>query len=533
MDPVVSEWLHLVLRWVHVIAAIAWIGHAFLFNWLDSDLVPPDDPAERDRTEGELFMVHGGGFYRVEKSYVYPQQLRGPLHWFKWEAAATWLSGFFLLWVVYYMGGGVYLVDPSVSDISVSAATALGIGLLVVSWLVYDLVLCASPLARNDTAFGVVGFALIVGVAWGLTQILSGRAAFIHVGAMLGTLMAANVWVRIIPNMRRMIDGATPGQPLNRALGGAAKFRSKHNNYFVYPLVFIMISNHYPRVYAHEYSWLLLAGIMGLGGGIKFWMNHRGERAGIQAAGVVTVLGAIVLWAWGQVDSTPVEKVETSLSDLRPIDESTVGVIRGEVLLEGEAPAPRELTLFNGCESSDGEPVFDEAIRVQDGRVEGTFVWLKSGWEDWQVPAPPTTEAVIDQQSCIYVPRISGVRVGQPVTFLNSDALLHNVRAVTDTNPTFNDLMPQKDQRLTKVFKRPDVMLQAKCDIHPWMATYLGVVPHPWFAVTDKQGAFTIPGVPPGTYEVEFWHEIFGRVTKPVTLGDGENLSVDVRLQAP
>lgn len=530
MDPLAVEWLHLLLRWFHVIAAIAWIGHAFLFNWLDSDLVPPDEGDPREGLEGELYMVHGGGFYRVEKSWVYPERLRGPLHWFKWEAGTTWISGVLLLIVVYHLGGGVYLVDPT-SGVDPWTARAVALGTIVVGWLVYDLILCKSPLVQNGLLFGITGFLGLIGIEAWLGTTLSGRAAYIHTGALMGTLMAGNVWVRIIPAMKAMVASVQAGGALDEDLGKAAKQRSRHNNYLVFPLIFIMISNHYPAIYGSQRPWLLLAGIGVLAVLVKHAMNLRGERIGVMLTLSGGLIGAVAFSLYGALGPAEAEVV-VDTSGRKPIVASETATLTGEVRLTGEAPARREITLFGGCEAGHDGPILDDAVLVSDGRVQNAFVWLSDGTEAWEPPPVPAEEAVIDQRGCLYDPRVAGVRVGQKVVFLNSDPLLHNVRAVSDANPVFNDVMPTAGLRLEKVFRRPDVMLQARCDVHPWMSAWLGVLPHPWFAVTDAAGAFTLEGVPPGTYTLEAWHEVLGRTSTSVEVTPGGTIRAALVLGA-
>jgi uncharacterized membrane protein len=270
VDPALSEWLNLLLRWVHVFAGILWIGQTWLFTWFEAHFEAPDPP--RPNVSGELWMVHSGGFYVVEKQKT-PELLPRTLHWFRWEAALTWLSGLSLLLLVYYAGG--LLVDDRVADISVTTAAAIGLGLLVVSWPVYD-GLCRTPLGRSETGLAAAGFALILVVAFGLTRVLSGRAAYIHVGAMLGTLMTANVWQRILPAQRQMIAVRKSGATPEPGLGDEAKLRSKHNTFMVVPLVLIMISNHFPTIsYGHRYNWLMLGFFVLLGWGAAKAVRER------------------------------------------------------------------------------------------------------------------------------------------------------------------------------------------------------------------------------------------------------------------
>ena len=253
LDPNLSEWLNLGARWFHVFAGILWIGTTYYFTWLDARL----SEAEREAREGEqpqVWMVHSGGFYVVEKQKKPGTQ---ELHWFRWEAALTWLSGFVLLVLVYYLGGA--LVDTDVYDISLTAAVAFSIGLLVAAWVVYDL-LMLSPLGKNEIAFACVGYALLVGVAYLLTHVLSGRAAYIHMGALMGTLMAANVWMRILPAQRKMIAATRAGETPDARLAAQAKLRSKQNTFMVVPTVFTMISNHFPTAtYGSRYNWIILS----------------------------------------------------------------------------------------------------------------------------------------------------------------------------------------------------------------------------------------------------------------------------------
>lgn len=273
-DHLVGEWLHLGVRWLHVIAGIAWIGTSFYFNFVIHALRPPPEP--RERIAGELWAIHAGGFFHVEKFEVAPERLPEKLHWFKWEAYTTWISGFALLVLIYYLGPASVMVDPAVADISLTAATAIGVGALVVGWLVYD-GLCRTRLVHRPLGFGIGLFALIGGVAYGLSQVLTGRAAYIHVGALVGTLMAANVFRVIIPSQKNMVAAMTAGREPDGELGRQAEMRSLHNNYFTLPVVFIMISIHFPTTYGHTANWLILIGVSAAGVLIRHWFNLRGR----------------------------------------------------------------------------------------------------------------------------------------------------------------------------------------------------------------------------------------------------------------
>jgi uncharacterized membrane protein len=257
LDPTISEWLNLILRWIHVFAGIMWVGTTYYFTWLDARLTEEEKAAANTGLPAQIWMVHSGGFYVVEKRKV-PDLVSRTLHWFRWEAGTTWLSGFALLIVVYYLGGGA-LIDPDVWDLSLPAAVALGIGVLVAGGLIYD-VMMMSPLGKNEKAFAVVGYVLIVIAAYGLTRMFSARAAYIHMGAMFGTIMAANVWMHILPAQKKMIAALKEGRKPDDALSAQAKLRSKQNTFMAVPVVFLMISNHFPGVtYGDRNNWIILS----------------------------------------------------------------------------------------------------------------------------------------------------------------------------------------------------------------------------------------------------------------------------------
>jgi uncharacterized membrane protein len=263
IDPTISEWLNLALRWIHVFAGIMWVGTTYYFTWLDARLSEEEKAVVNTGNAAQIWMVHSGGFYVVEKRKV-PDLLSRTLHWFRWEAGTTWLSGFALLVVVYYLGGGA-LIDEDVRELSLTAAVGLGIAVLVAGWLVYDL-LMLSPLGRHEKAFAVVAYLLIAVAAYALTRMFSGRGAYIHLGAMLGTIMAANVWVRILPAQKKMIKAINAGQKPDDALSAQAKLRSKQNTFMAVPVVFLMISNHFPSAtYGSRNNWLILSGLVLLG----------------------------------------------------------------------------------------------------------------------------------------------------------------------------------------------------------------------------------------------------------------------------
>lgn len=273
------EWLNLLGRWLHLITGIAWIGASFYFVWLDNHLLAPRDAADSEKgISGEVWSVHGGGFYHAQKYRVAPALLPEPLHWFKWEAYSTWLSGFFLLCLIYYAGADAYLIDPAVAALSPIQAIAIGIGTLVLGWLIYD-GLCRSPLGRDDRLLGLAVLAMSVFAAWGLTHVFSGRGAFIHYGAMLGTLMVGNVFFNIIPGQRELIKAKLAGREPDPTPGLKARQRSVHNTYFTLPVIFTMMSNHYAMVFNHDYNWLILVAISIAGAAIRIYFvsRHKGQ----------------------------------------------------------------------------------------------------------------------------------------------------------------------------------------------------------------------------------------------------------------
>lgn len=269
MDAGLTEWTHLVVRWFHIFAGILWVGQTYFFTWLDLRFAAAE---KAGKSAESVWMVHSGGFYVIEKQKV-PRLLPGRLHWFRWEAALTWLSGMVLLVMVYYAGGA--LLDADVSELSPGAGAALGLGVLAAGWFVYDL-LWLSPLARSEAAGAMVSYALLVAAAYGLSQVFSGRAAYMHVGALMGTVMAANVWVRILPAQRQMVAALQEGKAADLRLGAQAKLRSKHNTFLVVPVVFTMISSHFPvATYGNRHGWLILAGLILAGWAAAAVMRRR------------------------------------------------------------------------------------------------------------------------------------------------------------------------------------------------------------------------------------------------------------------
>ncbi|MEO3384710.1 urate hydroxylase PuuD [Mesorhizobium sp. CAU 1741] len=271
------EWLSFGVRWLHVVTAIAWIGSSFYFITLDLGLVKREGmPAG---ATGEEWQVHGGGFYHIQKYMVAPERMPEHLTWFKWESYATWMSGFFLLAVVYYAGADLYLIDPNVLDVSAPIAIFISMASLALGWLIYDQ-LCKSPLANNDTLLMLVLFPILVAIAWGYTQLFTGRAAFLHLGAFTATIMSANVFLTIIPNQKIVVADLIAGRRPDPKYGKIAKTRSLHNNYLTLPVIFLMISNHYPLAFATEFNWIIASLIFLIGVLIRHYFNSMHARKG-------------------------------------------------------------------------------------------------------------------------------------------------------------------------------------------------------------------------------------------------------------
>lgn len=293
------EWLELAVRWLHVVAGIAWIGTSFYFIRLNAVLAPPAEAAEG--LAGEAWEVHGGGFYRVAKYRVAPGAMPRELHWFKWEAYATWLSGASLLVLVYYLGADAFLLNPDAADVSAGMGIAIGAGAILGGWLLYE-ALCRTPLIERSRAFAALGLVVGTLAAWALSHVLSGRAAYLHIGAAVGTIMAANVFLVIIPAHRALVSAIEAGREPDAVRARAASRRSLHNNYLTLPVVFTMLSNHYPMTYAHPQGWLILGALALIGGAIRHYYNlrHSGRhRPWILAASAAGLAGVAVASTMG------------------------------------------------------------------------------------------------------------------------------------------------------------------------------------------------------------------------------------------
>jgi uncharacterized membrane protein len=286
LEAYLLDWLTLLARWAHIVVGTAWIGASFYFIWLDNHL----EPASDKDFAGELYAIHGGGFYRAQKYRLAPDALPPTLHWFKWEAYWTWITGFVMLVLVYYLNPSLYLIDPAVMPLSTGAAIGIGIGSLVLGLAVYE-GMCRSPLARNESVFSIVLLLVFALAAWGLTQVFSGRGAFIHFGAILGTIMAGNVAHVIIPGQRELVRAKQEGREPDPKYGLLGKQRSVHNTYFTLPVIFTMIAGHHPMTFGHAWSWLVLIAVALAGALVRLWFvaRHKGP------APVWTLLAALIL----------------------------------------------------------------------------------------------------------------------------------------------------------------------------------------------------------------------------------------------
>jgi uncharacterized membrane protein len=299
VDAILLEWGSLLLRWLHMITGICWIGSSFYFMHIDATIrQTPDIPPGKG---GDTWEVHGGGFYQVKKYLVAPPSLPANLIWHKWEAYTTWISGFFLLIWIYYFSSELYLIDPAVRQISPLAAGAIGIASLVVGWIVYDQ-LCKSPLGRHEVALAAVGFAFVILMAWLFQQVFSGRGAFIHIGALMATIMTGNVFLNIIPNQKKVIADLIAEREPNPDYGRQGKTRSSHNNYMTLPVLFLMISGHYPLSYSSPHAWAMVGLVLVAGGVVRHFYNVRHAGRGDP------------WWTWGLASACVAAAVVVSMT---------------------------------------------------------------------------------------------------------------------------------------------------------------------------------------------------------------------------
>ncbi len=308
------DWLSFAVRWLHVITAIAWIGSSFYFIALDLGL--RQAPNLPKGANGEEWQVHGGGFYHIRKFLVAPENMPEHLIWFKWESYATWLSGAALLMIVYWAGAELYLIDPAVADLAIWQGILISAASLSIGWLIYDF-LCKSGLGERPTLLMVLLFILLVAMAWGYTQVFTGRAAMLHLGAFTATIMTANVFFIIMPNQRIVVKDLQAGRTPDAKYGKIAKLRSTHNNYLTLPVLFLMLSTHYPLAFATEYNWLIAGLVFLMGVTIRHYFNTRHARKGNPTwTWAVTVLLFIaIMW----LSTAPLRQDTFEQSEARPL----------------------------------------------------------------------------------------------------------------------------------------------------------------------------------------------------------------------
>ncbi|MGI9480872.1 MAG: urate hydroxylase PuuD [Hyphomicrobiales bacterium] len=383
MTLIILDWIELLIRWAHVLLGITWIGTSFFFIWLDESLRRREGSDEA--LAGESWMVHGGGFYRTEKYLNAPETLPKELHWFKYEAYFTWVTGFLLLAIIYYYGAETYLIDSAKADLLPWQAVAISIVSLAVGWLAYDLI-CRSQIGRNTGLLALTVFILIAISAWGYTHLYSGRAAFIHIGAFIGTIMAANVFMVIIPGQKKVTEALLAGETPDPEIGARAKQRSLHNNYLTLPVLFMMVSNHYPITFGQPSAWLIALAVVIIGALVRHFFNTydagrldwTGKTALPLAAAMV--VGLIVFTGYqagGSGDGEQVEFAEvqqiitkhcTSCHAANPTNESFDEPPKGVVLETADSMRKFAAQIRAQTVLSDAMPLGNETEMTEDER---------------------------------------------------------------------------------------------------------------------------------------------------------------------
>jgi uncharacterized membrane protein len=312
---ILMDWLSFAARWVHVITAIAWIGSSFYFIALDLGL--RQAPGMPVGAHGEEWQVHGGGFYHIQKYLVAPERLPEHLTWFKWESYATWASGFAMMCIVYYLGADLYLVDPEVMELEAWQAIAISIGSIAFGWIAYDLI-CKSRFGDDNTRLMLFLYVVLVAMAWGYTRVFTGRAALVHLGAFTATIMSANVFFIIIPNQKIVVADLKAGRVPDAKYGHIAKQRSTHNNYLTLPVIFLMLSIHYPLAFATEYNWVIASLVFLMGVTIRHYFNsmHAGKGKLIWTWFATAALFAAIIWISSLPPAEPMDEAEEKTSEL-------------------------------------------------------------------------------------------------------------------------------------------------------------------------------------------------------------------------
>ncbi len=531
MNQEIFDWILLLTRWLHITVAVTWIGTSIFFMWLDRTFEVNEKSTQPGHV-GEVWMVHGGGFYHVEKLLMGPTKVPERLHWFKWESYWTWISGMLLIALHFYSGDGTFLLDSSVSNMTYIQAVSLSLFSIFGSWFFYDFI-WERGFNKNSPVFGhILTLSWLTGMAYLLCHTMSGRAAYIHIGGMLGTWMTANVFMRIIPRQIMMVEASRNGVPVNQDWGKNAKNRSTHNTYFTLPVIFIMLSNHFPQTYGHDYNWVILLLISAGGAAIReyFVVRLKNPKRSIVFGIIgITLIMGVILFSLDKNEEAAVDVVKTyhvheqKKNETIPVEQTHIptsaGVdIKGVIFFEGEVPKGKKLSMPAACAKLHKNGAYSNEVIVKNGKLQNVLVRIIKGHEGKIYDDIPSTEVVLDQRGCMYSPRVIGARVGQKVTFINSDSIFHNVKSVTSANQKFNMAMPHKDQRESKVFTKSEIFLQAKCSVHPWMGAYVAILDHPFFSVSNANGEFKISNIPEGQYVLEAWHEVYGTQTKEITV---------------
>jgi len=407
MGPVLWEWLSFAVRWVHVITGIAWIGSSFYFIALDLGLRKRAGMPEG--VSGEAWQVHGGGFYHMQKYTVAPHFMPEELTWFKWESYSTFLSGFLLLVIVYYFGAELFLLDPAKVDLPVWGAVAISLAALAAGWIVYDL-LCRSPLGRSDAVLLLALFVFLCAVFFGFTQVFSGRGAFIHCGALIATIMSANVFFVIIPNQKIVVADLKAGRDPDPSLGLKAKQRSLHNNYLTLPVLFFMVSNHYPLAFATEWNWLIAILVLPAGALIRHFFN------------VMHASGRKLWWPWLAVAALLVAIVFLSRypgTDTAEAAAATLPTVREEALMASAEFDEAQAIVMGHCSMCHAaEPLFEGVYRAPKGVRLDTSEEVVRNWHLIEMQAvrshampPPAVAFITPQERQVLAAWIAGSRV--------------------------------------------------------------------------------------------------------------------------
>jgi uncharacterized membrane protein len=399
---VLWEWVEFAVRWLHVITAIAWIGSSFYFIALDLGL-------HRDRNlasgaDGEEWQVHGGGFYHVQKYLIAPDKMPSDLVWFKWESYSTWLSGFALLAIVYYIGGDLYLIDPAKADISVLQGAMISVASLGFGWVVYDQ-LCKSRLGENSTGLMLLLFVILIGMAWFYTQVFTGRAALLHLGAFTATLMSGNVFFIIMPNQRIVVADLIAGRKPDAKYGKIAKQRSTHNNYLTLPVIFLMLSNHYPLAFASDYNWIIASLVFLMGVTIRHYFNTLHARKGDPHWTWLLTALIFVAIAWLSTLSKPADDDDITLTSaghsfaMAPEFEQVANVVIGNCsMCHGADPS------WDGILWAPKGVMLENPVQIANQARE---VYLQAGIT--HAMPPPSASYMSDEDRALIVQWFKGV----------------------------------------------------------------------------------------------------------------------------